>query len=351
MKPIDQRNVNTIRRQGKVYYYYRPTGKRLPDDRKERDAKVAALNIERSKKPEQEQAGTFGELITRYKSSPKWAALAVKTRESYSAHLDTIRKAWGENAVKSLTAAHVEQMQTKLSATPRKADYVVSVLRALLSYGVKQGFRPDNPARKPGTLAQPVARKAWTDADFARFCASAPAEIVLAAQVALYTGQRLGDLTAMLWSDYDGAHINVVQSKTGAELSIPAIGALRALLDPIRRDDGPILRTMTGRPWTAQHLKHKAGAAIKAAGLTGLVFHGLRHTAAVKLAEAGCSAAEIQAITGHKGLAMVQHYTKKANQKKLGSSAMARLEASMAEGVLQNDPDASAKPKRPNPRK
>jgi integrase len=50
--------------------------------------------------------------------------------------------------------------------------------------------------------------------------------------------------------------------------------------------------------------------------------HGLRKNAAVALAEVGCEPHEIMAITGHKTLAMVTHYTKRANQKRLADRAM-----------------------------
>jgi hypothetical protein len=52
----------------------------------------------------------------------------------------------------------------------------------------------------------------------------------------------------------------------------------------------------------------------------------LRKTAARKLAEAGCSELEIQAITGHATSRMVSHYTKGASQRKRAAAAMTKLE-------------------------
>jgi integrase len=53
--------------------------------------------------------------------------------------------------------------------------------------------------------------------------------------------------------------------------------------------------------------------------------HGLRKAAARRLAETGCSAHEVAAITGHAGLAEVQRYTAAANRKKLAISAMQKV--------------------------
>ena len=52
--------------------------------------------------------------------------------------------------------------------------------------------------------------------------------------------------------------------------------------------------------------------------------HGLRKAAARRLAEAGCSASEIAAITGHRTLAEVERYTRAADQERLARQAMQR---------------------------
>jgi len=56
------------------------------------------------------------------------------------------------------------------------------------------------------------------------------------------------------------------------------------------------------------------------------VFHGLRKTAAVFLAEAGCTNEQIKAITGHTTESMVAYYTRGANQKSLAKEAMRKFE-------------------------
>lgn len=53
--------------------------------------------------------------------------------------------------------------------------------------------------------------------------------------------------------------------------------------------------------------------------------HGLRKAACRRLAEIGCSAPEIAAISGHKSLKEVQRYIEEANQARLAQSAMHRL--------------------------
>jgi integrase len=66
-------------------------------------------------------------------------------------------------------------------------------------------------------------------------------------------------------------------------------------------------------------------ATITQAGLPDrCVTHGVRKAAARRLAEAGCSAHEIMAITGHESLKEVERYTKAAEQKRLAKAAIAK---------------------------
>jgi integrase len=55
--------------------------------------------------------------------------------------------------------------------------------------------------------------------------------------------------------------------------------------------------------------------------------HGLRHAAARRLAEAGCTPHEIAAITGHASLKEVVRYTEAADRKHLASAAMDKVKA------------------------
>ena len=53
----------------------------------------------------------------------------------------------------------------------------------------------------------------------------------------------------------------------------------------------------------------------------GLVFHGLRKTAVVTLLEAGCTDAQVAAITGH-SREMLVHYARRVDQERLAKEAI-----------------------------
>ena len=58
-------------------------------------------------------------------------------------------------------------------------------------------------------------------------------------------------------------------------------------------------------------------------------FHGLRKAACRRLAEAGCSANEIAAISGHASLREVERYTKVADQERMARNALARTNSEL----------------------
>jgi integrase len=75
-----------------------------------------------------------------------------------------------------------------------------------------------------------------------------------------------------------------------------------------------------------------------------MAIHGLRKNAAIELDNAGCSTQEIAAITGHRTLGMVAHYSKKRDQRLHARSAMEkRDERKVANSGTEQD-NSSGKP-------
>ena len=58
----------------------------------------------------------------------------------------------------------------------------------------------------------------------------------------------------------------------------------------------------------------------------GLTFHGLRHTVATKLADAGASTRVIQSITGHTTPQQVETYVATADKKRLAKRGIALID-------------------------
>jgi integrase len=169
----------------------------------------------------------------------------------------------------------------------------------------------------------------WTDTEIRTFEMKWPpgTRERTAFDLLLSTGQRSSDARAMAWSHVENNRIHVTQKKTGKKLSIPIhpdlAGTLAAQPGPRQRF---ILTNRHGAPYSAASFHNLLKKAAADAGLPKhCVPHGLRKAAARRLAEAGCSTKQIQAITGHDSLSEVARYTEAAEQEILATAAVERL--------------------------
>ena len=190
-------------------------------------------------------------------------------------------------------------------------------------------FDPLQALLKKGRI-RPTSESIWTYIDEAAFLKTAPERLRLAYLMAVWTGQRQGDLLRLTWSAYDGTHIRLRQNKTQRRVVIPVATPLRTALDAVEKSETAetILTTIHGTSWTSLGFSASWRKAVARAKVTGLTFHDLRGTAVTRLAIAGCSEAEIATITGHSmkdvGAILDEHYLSRDSE--LAESAIKKLE-------------------------
>jgi len=127
----------------------------------------------------------------------------------------------------------------------------------------------------------------------------------------------------MKWCDIAAGTIAVVQEKTQTKVWIPVHRDLKPILDEIPKRSITVLTNRAGKPWTSNGFR--ATWRKDPANPEGLVFHGLRKSAVVFLLEAGCTDAEVSAITGQ-SRGMVEHYARMVNRRKLAAAAVLKWE-------------------------
>jgi integrase/recombinase XerD len=86
-----------------------------------------------------------------------------------------------------------------------------------------------------------------------------------------------------------------------------------------------LLATEFGRPFTPAGFGNWLRDQCDQANLHHCSAHGLRKATAAALAEAGATAHEIAAVTGHMSLEEIERYTRAARKKKLADNAIAKL--------------------------
>jgi len=274
---------------------------------------------------------TIGALIEAFERSPEYQRLARTTRRGYDTYLRDLT-GLERVAVKAITRR--ELMEARDAIAQARGDGAAAgfsrAVSTLFGWAVDRGWIDHTPA---GRMRKGLASghlPAWSEGDVRAALGGLPEHLRRAVVLALYTGQRRGDLITMPWSAYDGSTIRLVQGKTSQALVIPAPAELRAELDAWRQQAGStmILVNKFGRPWlNGSNLSKQLGGALAAIpGIpAGRNIHGLRKLAATRLAEAGCTPHEIASITGHRTLAMVALYTRSVDQERAAEAAVVKL--------------------------
>jgi integrase len=252
--------------------------------------------------------GTLLSVMQSYQLSGEFLGLADVTRKGYIWHIKRIEEEFGDCPLAALTDRRTRGIflawrdRVAGSSGRRVADYCWAVLARVLSWALDRGLVLVNPCTRAGRLHRGTRRdKIWSADDEAAFLRQAAPHLHLPLLLALWTGQRQGDLLRLSWSAYDGTHIRLRQHKTGAPVVIPVGVPLKSMLDATPKCSTMILTNpnQAGRPWTSEAFASAWTRACKRAGISGLTFNDLRGTAVTRLALAGCTEAEIASITGH----------------------------------------------------
>ena len=297
---------------------------------------------------------SIADVIRLYRASDEWEDKQPATRRDYEKGLVPLERDWGHLPIIGLQKHHVAKIRSRYAWREakaeggevgkiwngRQANRIVTVLSILLTFSIDAlGWRQDNPALRPKRLqTQGDGYRPWKLEEFAQFCDRAAADWRFAALLALLSGQRGQDQVAMRWADYDGAGLHVVQQKGRQTVKLwiechpalqAALNARRAALEAaavpvLHPAERTILTRPDGAPWTANAFQKAAGQAIRAAGLTGIVWHGLRGAAASWAADGGATEKGIQSLLGHRSAAASQRYMRGADQRRLaGATARA----------------------------
>lgn len=321
-------------RHGKPKYaYFRRDGKtvRLPNpDTREFLPRYERLLAQFDAETPVTGAGTVGAVIKEYRASPEYRTkLSANSKTSYESYLKHIVGMFGKHQIKEIEIQHVYQMRDLLAVkvnkagvetdSPGRANLAVAVLGAVMVFAIKRRHRTDNPCKDVDRLEM-GEHQPWEQDAIAGAIKKAGPMLRLAISLLLYTGQRIGDVCAITYSAIKDGRIDVVQQKTGKVLSIPIHRELWAAIDAVPREGLHLIHQPGGKPFTTQTLRnHLAKLAPDSTP------HGLRKNAVNMLLEAGCSTAEVQAITGQSP-EMVAHYAKGVDQKSLSGAAILKWE-------------------------
>jgi len=236
-----------------------------------------------------------------------FSSLAFNTRKNYLRALKAIKGDLADIPMRGVTRkVLIKHLETVPTAPLRRVFR--NVWLNIFSLAIAHGAATHNPAAGLTLVGSPRRDALWMPEDvdaWMRFCETDPSgqRWRLMLMLLLYTGQRIGDVLAMTWADYDGSYIKVKQEKTGAKVEVYCHRVLKGELERWRASQQIIGQTILtrydGRPLSYNRVRNKTTEILAMIERRHLQLRDLRRTAATKLAEAGCTTPQIAAITGH----------------------------------------------------
>jgi integrase len=187
-----------------------------------------------------------------------------------------------------------------LSETPGKANNVLTALRIMCRWAMgPRALLSHDPTLGVDLFEGGEGHKPWERAqlDFAE--ANLTGMMRRAYFLARYTGQRIGDVVRLGFTDIDEGGFSRPQKKTGVQPWCPIFPELEAEMDTWEKRPGPFLLQDNGRSFTTnQFWKVFDKVREENPVLKEAVWHGLRANAAIRLRQSGYSCLQIGDMIG-----------------------------------------------------
>ncbi len=322
------------------------------------------------KEPAVRRDDTFDALCAAYYAAPAFTKRTADTRAEYRRHIEDARcgpeddpGGWGQLKATSISKRAILAWRDDRADRPHTANAGVEVLRTLFNWAIEYDWPiKENPAIGIRPLVEPDTDgwEPWPKWALKRWAEESRGVARYAFFLALFTGQRRADVLSFPWERRRRGSIQVEQMKSAntakrVRLLIPEHPLLTAEMDRLKAeqlaryrrrlakgqkiaDRSLIIQKLTGEPYTEDGFgtiwnreQHRLGIHFP--------FHGLRKNAAIALLEAGCTKDQAKAITGHQTDDMLDHYTKRVNQRKLAQAAINMLTSAC---FFEEEEDGSA---------
>lgn len=230
-----------------------------------------------------------------------------------------------------LTPAALRILRDRKADVPDGANNTVKAIRAVFKWGVdpEVNLAPHNPARDVSYIAtSSEGFHTWTIGEVLQFIERHPigSKAYLALCLLLFAGGRRSDAVLFGRQHLQGSWLRYTQHKgrnsKPMTLEVPVLPVLRKAIDACPSQNLTFLVTEYGKPFTSNGFGNWFKDRCREAGLPHCSAHGLRKAGATLAAENGASTRQLMAMFGWRTAKMAEHYTHKAEQKRLAGGAM-----------------------------
>jgi integrase len=243
-------------------------------------------------------------------ASPKFAALAPSSQKNYRSllRLAELPETLGALSAEEIRPALVQAFLDGLADRPAQQKAAQTAIKAVEKWALVRDLLPYPITTGTEAIGATGGYLPWTEDQVAlaeKHCRPHLARVII---LASNTGQRGSDLVKMRWSDLEVYQarpgVNVTQKKTGVVIWIPFTQPLITAVETWERQPTFLLLKEDGHPFTREQLSNQwlrerdTRPELKPLADAGLVLHGLRATAVVRLRRAGATTGQIAAMVG-----------------------------------------------------
>jgi len=271
------------------------------------------------KLPKEEKPVPFSSLVDRYEEYAKanWRAF-----QNSSYILKEFRAYFKETPLSKLTSWDLEKWKASQKKTdkPATVNRHLTILKHMLKKAVEWKLAKENPGTEVKCINVNNERNRYLEEDeMERLLSACKTQterpwLVLIVILAIHTGMRLGELVGLRWNnnvDLNHWRITLVQGKNQKKKTIPLNDAAREVLELLysHRYGQYVFMYRWGEPLGKRNVQVAFDEVCKAATITDLNFHDLRHTFASYLVMSGVDLTTVSRLMGHSSTRMTERYT------------------------------------------
>jgi integrase len=252
------------------------------------------------------EAPTVADLCARFEAEHV-DKLRAHTQADYRAIIrNDIKPALGKLKVAAVDFEHVEKLHRKIAhRAPILANRTLAVLSKMFALAIKWRLRPDNPCKGVERNREERRTRYLTPDELARLTKALAEypdqQVANIFRLLLLTGARRGEVLSATWDQFDLKEgwwsKPAASTKQKAPHEVPLSAPVRQLVASLPNDGELLFPGRGGQRRT--NLDHSWRLICKAAGITGLRIHDLRHSYASTLVSAGFSLPVIGELLGH----------------------------------------------------
>ncbi len=237
--------------------------------------------------------------------------LKPNTVKQYQLAADRLKKILAEFSPEQVRPKHIAAIKNHFAETPNMGNRVISFLRTVFNYAVEWQMVDANPCIGIRRHPEKKRDRYITDAEYAVVKAAGSPVLGAIMDICYLTGQRIGDVLAIRYSDITADGILFTQEKTGKRLIVRMTPDLRAAIERAKKCRRSTVRGFTlfhtrgGRPYAYSTVRDMLRRATAKAGVDDFHLHDLR---AKSLTEAKRQGLDPQKLAGHEDAKMTDRY-------------------------------------------